>query len=178
MYLCWSVNTVVYLVLFATVVLRLIENTAMWVKCAGTKFSSVACPALQHFLHYFTKARLSKNLTGHKMCVLMLSTSFRLKHFSFYEDMSEIWRNIYIGYSCYILTKIEFYLQIFEKYSNTKFHESLSIGNRVVPRGQTDMTKLIIAFRNFANASERETCGFETHSEVVCLLADRCNSCD
>jgi len=44
----------------------------------------------------------------------------------------------------------------FEKYSNTKFHENPSSGSRVVPCGrtgrQTDVTKLIVAFRTFANA--------------------------
>jgi hypothetical protein len=40
--------------------------------------------------------------------------------------------------------------------SNSKFHENLSSGGRIVTCGrtdrQTDMTKLIIAFRNFAHA--------------------------
>ena len=52
---------------------------------------------------------------------------------------------------------------IFEKYSNTKFHANPLGGNRVLPCGwtdgrrdrQTDMTKLIIAFRNFVNARKR-----------------------
>jgi hypothetical protein len=34
--------------------------------------------------------------------------------------------------------KREFYRQIFEKYSNIKFHENPSSGNRVVSCGQTD----------------------------------------
>jgi hypothetical protein len=46
--------------------------------------------------------------------------------------------------------------QIFEKYSNIKFHKILSNGSRVVPCGrtdrQTDMMKLIVIFCNFANA--------------------------
>jgi len=49
--------------------------------------------------------------------------------------------------------------QIFEKYSNTKFHENPFIGSRV-PCGmtderideKTDMTKLIFLSRNCANA--------------------------
>jgi hypothetical protein len=49
--------------------------------------------------------------------------------------------------------------QIFEKSPNIKFQENPSSGSRVVPCGQTDgrtdrwtdMTKLIVAFRNFAN---------------------------
>jgi hypothetical protein len=55
--------------------------------------------------------------------------------------------------------KLEFSQQIFDKYSNAKFHENPSIGSRVVPCGktdgrtdvQTDMTKLIVAFRNFGS---------------------------
>ena len=46
----------------------------------------------------------------------------------------------------------------FEKYSNTKFHENPSSGSRVVPCGQTvgrrNMTKLLVAFRNFTNPSK------------------------
>jgi hypothetical protein len=49
--------------------------------------------------------------------------------------------------------KLEFSRQIFEKYTSIKFHENPSSGRRVVPcgqmNGQTDMTKLIAAFRNF-----------------------------
>jgi len=45
---------------------------------------------------------------------------------------------------------------IFEKYSNTKFHSNPSSRSRVVPCGraaaQTDITKLIVVFRNVANA--------------------------
>jgi hypothetical protein len=56
--------------------------------------------------------------------------------------------------------KLEFSRQIFEKYLRITFYENLSSGSRVVPCGraggwrdrQTDMTKLIVAFRNFANA--------------------------
>jgi len=52
--------------------------------------------------------------------------------------------------------KLEFSRQFFfEKYSNTKFHETPSNGSRVVPLrtdGRTDKTKLIVAFCNFANA--------------------------
>jgi len=66
-------------------------------------------------------------------------------------QMSEITR-----YSYNILMKLEFSRHIFEKYSNIKFHENPSCGSRVVPcghtDGQTDMTKLIVAVRNFANA--------------------------
>jgi hypothetical protein len=41
-------------------------------------------------------------------------------------------------YSCLILIKLEFSWQIFENYSNTRFHENLSSGRRIVPYGRTD----------------------------------------
>jgi len=34
--------------------------------------------------------------------------------------------------------KLEFFRQIFEKYSNIRFHENPSSGSRVVPCGQTE----------------------------------------
>jgi len=64
-------------------------------------------------------------------------------------------------YSSQILTKLELSQQIFKKYSNTKFY---SYGSQVLPCGRrdtqtdgrtkrkTDITKLMVAFRNFANA--------------------------
>jgi len=58
--------------------------------------------------------------------------------------------------SCRFVMKLKFSWQIFEKFSILKFHENPSIGRRVVPCGytdrRTDMTKLIVALRNFANA--------------------------
>ena len=48
--------------------------------------------------------------------------------------------------------KLEFSRQIFDNYSNTRFHENPSSGSRAVPCGLTDMAKLTVAFRIFANA--------------------------
>jgi hypothetical protein len=54
--------------------------------------------------------------------------------------------------------KLEISRQIFEKYSNIKFHENPCGGSRSVPcrqtNGQTDVMKPIVAFRNFAQASK------------------------
>jgi hypothetical protein len=55
-------------------------------------------------------------------------------------------------YSCQIFKKLEFSRKIFEKYSNVTFHKNLSGGSRVLPCGRTDMSKRMVAFRNFANA--------------------------
>jgi hypothetical protein len=59
-----------------------------------------------------------------------------------------------------IVMELEFSVQIFKKYKNMKFYENLPSGSRVVssglrPRETTrqrdrhNMTKLIVAFRNF-----------------------------
>jgi hypothetical protein len=49
--------------------------------------------------------------------------------------------------------KFEFYRQIFEKYSNIPVHENPPVAAQLFHAdGQTDMTKLIVAFRSFANA--------------------------
>jgi len=46
---------------------------------------------------------------------------------------------------------------MFEKYQkNIKFHENASSGSRTVPCRRTDTTKLIVAFRNFANAPKTD----------------------
>jgi hypothetical protein len=54
--------------------------------------------------------------------------------------------------------KLEFSLQIYEKYLNIKFRANPSGGSGVDPRGRTDMTKLKDAFRNFAKASKTGYC--------------------
>jgi hypothetical protein len=51
--------------------------------------------------------------------------------------------------------KLEFSVQIFEKYLDIKFSGNPFSGSRIVPSGQTggrtDMTKLVVALRNFTN---------------------------
>jgi len=48
--------------------------------------------------------------------------------------------------------KLDLFRHIFEKCSNIKFNDNPSSESRVFLCGQTDMTKLIVVFRNFANA--------------------------
>jgi len=55
--------------------------------------------------------------------------------------------------------ELEFSRQIFENSSNIKFHVNPSSGSRIVGSQQTDgrpdMTKLILTFRDFANATKK-----------------------
>jgi len=66
-----------------------------------------------------------------------------------------------VCYSCQFLISFDFYRQIFEKKLYTNLNEDPSSGRRVVSCGhsdavrRTDMTKLMLAFRNFAKATEK-----------------------
>jgi hypothetical protein len=71
-------------------------------------------------------------------------------------------------YYCEILRQLEFSRQIFEN-THIKFHENPSSGSRVVPCGRIDMTKLIVAFRNFANAPKTIRGRYSHVSAAHCL---------
>ena len=84
---------------------------------------------------------LRKKLLNLK-CVLIFSTKFCLRHFSFWgrgereRNQLDITINVHIfpwstRYSRQIFKKLEFSGQIFEKYSNVNSNENLSIGSRV-----------------------------------------------
>jgi len=94
------------------------------------------------------------------MCALILSTtSARNIFFHFWKKWAKSDQKCILVFmwstrhSCQILTKLEFFKQIFEKYSYLKFHENASSESRV-PCGrtdrQTDKTRLTVVFRNFA----------------------------
>jgi hypothetical protein len=74
-------------------------------------------------------------------------------------------------YTLIILMILEFSRQIFEKVSSIKFHENPSSGSRVVPCGQTDMKKPVVAFRNIANAPNKTSKRSSTHPDTVPLRA-------
>ena len=57
--------------------------------------------------------------------------------------------------------KFEFSRQVFQISSNIAFHQNSSSGSQVVPdarrTGRQDIAKLIVAFRNFVNATKNGT---------------------
>ena len=60
-------------------------------------------------------------------------------------------------YFCQILMKLAFSRQILEKLSNTKFHENMFSGEpscSMRTDGQIDITKLIIVFCQFSDATK------------------------
>ena len=72
--------------------------------------------------------------------------------------------------------KLEFSRQIFEIYSHINVHENPSSGSRVVLCGQmdgrTDITKLIVPFRNFANSSN-----YIVFLPILRIITEICEYC-
>jgi hypothetical protein len=76
-------------------------------------------------------------------------------------------------HSCQILIKLELSWLIVKKYLNTKFHENPSGRSRFVLCVQTDITKLIANFRNFANAPKIHSTGYERASTYCKIIRPR-----
>jgi hypothetical protein len=125
------------------------------------------------FFHIFSyTARFSKKkVAEHKMCWFSVQ---RLSETVFILRRTE--RDMIKNVNCssckvpVILVAFQWNLsfspQALENYSSTKFHENPSSWSRVVPcgrrDGQTGMTKLVGAFRNFANAPINKHSFFHT----------------
>ena len=95
-------------------------------------------------------------------CVFIFSTILSEEFLILRRNERDMIRNVHWS-SCTVplfLSDFNEIRQIFEKYSNTKFHKSPSRGSRVVPcrradvraKRQTDTAKLTAAFSNLANS--------------------------
>ena len=100
------------------------------------------------------------------MCVLIFSTTFvwNISHFkknwARYDHKCMSVCTSSSRYSCHILMKLEFSRQIFEK-KNTQYQISWKCVDwepttSMRADGRTDITKQIVAFRNFANVSTKQ----------------------
>ena len=70
-------------------------------------------------------------------------------------------------YSCRILMKLEIFGRFSKTAQMSSFIKIRLMGAELFNAdGQTDLTKLIVAFRNFANAPKNE----RRESRIVCLL--------
>ena len=69
--------------------------------------------------------------------------------------------------------KLELSRQIFEKYSSIKFHENPSSESRV-PCGRTDITKHIVAFRNFSNGPKNAGVYCDVEGRQNPVIQKRC----
>ena len=132
-----------------------------------------------HKQHDFRRKSLE-----HKMCVLIFSTlSFEtfLIQRRFQQDII-INLHVFISsihYSFEILIELEFCRQVFQKCSNIKFQDNPFGGNRVVScrqtDGRTDITKLIVASRNFANAPSKVMSQWDKWPTFNDAVTDICN---
>jgi hypothetical protein len=119
------------------------------------------------FQHYLINGMTfgGGEVTEHRMCFLVFSTTFVLntahskKNWPGCDQKCILVFMWSTRYCCPTLMKLEFSRYIFENYPNIEFHENSSSGSRAVPCGQkerrTDMTALIVAFRNFANPPKK-----------------------
>ena len=113
------------------------------------------------FPHYLINGAIFENVLLNIKCVLIFSTTFvwnvshSKKNWASFDQKSILTFRYSTSYSCPSLIKLESSQQIFEKYSSFKFNENPSSGSQVVPCEQTDVTKLTVAFRNFAKSDQK-----------------------
>jgi hypothetical protein len=135
---------------------------------------------LSHKRHGFRK-----KVTEDKMCILMLSTGFVRSISHSKKKLARYDRSCILVYVKYPIFLSDFnenwiFSTDFRKklWKFVHWKPSFSVWTEERTDGEIDMTKLIIAFRNFMSAPKRQACGYKTHSEVVCLMADWCNCTD
>ena len=118
--------------------------------------------ALSLTRHHFRKRKVIEQ----KMCILILCTTFvwnipnsEMNWARYdYKCIGPLVLMHSTLYSCQILMTLEFWTD-FRKDSNIKFHENLFSGGpcwSTRTDGRTDLTKLILVFRNFAKAPRNQ----------------------
>ena len=132
-------------------------------QCACAMLSSVACPFVQHFfpiLSHKWQGFVKKNIE-HKMCVLILSTTLARKisystqkWASFDQNCAQVFMYIVLC-SCRILARLEFSLQIFEKFPNVRFLKSRPVGAQLFRAdGRTDGWTARQTWRSYSRFSQ------------------------
>ena len=154
-------------------------------QCACTIPSSVSS-ALQYFSTLSHKPYVfrEKKSAVNKMCFdfvckFVWNISHSKKEWTRYDQKCILIFMWSTPYSCPVLMIPEFSPRIYEKSSNTKFRENSSRGSRVASCGRTDMTKLTVALRNFAQSDykcnhpfqffRRDTLGSSKHVFELCV---------
>jgi len=123
-------------------------------------------PLYSIFPHRLKKRRDLKKkekVIEHDMCVLIFSTTvvWNISHSK--DNFSEIWSQMYIGlqlqYSLFFSDSNETSIFLTDFYKILKYQISWKSfqWEPSCSYGQTDMTKLVVVFRNFANATEKES---------------------
>ena len=123
----------------------------------------MASPAVQYFPHCNNRYDFGKNtLASTKVCFDFLH-KFCLKHPILRRTERDMIKHVYLS-SCKVRKFLSDFNEcwisrnIFEKFSSIKFPENPSNESRVVPCQtdvRTDITNLIVVFRNFAKAPKK-----------------------
>jgi hypothetical protein len=114
--------------------------------------------------HYLTNGAIFRKLLNIQnvfwFFLQLLSETFLILRTT-ERDMIKMYIDLHVKYPLFLsdFNDTLIFWKDFRKYSNMKLHENPSSGSRVVSCGrqdrQTDMTKLMVAFRNFANAPKK-----------------------
>ena len=114
-------------------------------QCACAILSPVACPALQYFSTVSPKRNdFRKKCVQYKTRIFIFSPVLVWRIFHSKNSWATYCQNLTLVsvystiYSCPIIMNLEFSGQLFEKYTNIKFHENPSSGSPFVPCGRTD----------------------------------------
>jgi hypothetical protein len=121
--------------------IRITSSECVLVSLGIQNAMGMACPALKHLFTISHKWHNLKKKRSYwtKKSVSIFSTTFvwnishYTKNLARYYHQCTFFFMLSIHNSCQILMKIEFSQQMFEQYSNIKFHVSLSSGSQVVP---------------------------------------------
>jgi len=116
----------------------------LWPACLAVHSFSSLSHKRQDFLKkllnlkcvlWFSLQLLSETFVVKRRSEWHMDIGLHVRYLLFLSDFNETW----------------IFMTDFQKYSSIKFHENLSSGSWVVPCRETDMTKLIVTFCNFAN---------------------------
>jgi len=147
-------------------------------QCACAILSSVACPALPYFFHIISQtARFSAGRDYWTQNVFWFSLQLLSETFLILRrNGRDIITNAHRP-SCKIpvvIVRFSWNLNFLNRFSKTT-HENPSSGGPTVPCGRTGMTKLTVAFNNFANVHKNETLSLRRPIRQLLGLS-HCNS--
>ena len=141
-------------------------------------------PIYNIFPHYLINGTIFQKRCRTQIMCFYFPYSFCLKHFSFWEDLSEMYSKpssgLHSKYSSF-LSDFKTWILSLESFSkNTQrsnFMKIRPVGAEMFRAerredGRTDITKLIVAFRNFWNAPKTK-CFIGLHFSGVLLRTDQ-----
>ena len=134
-------------------------------QCACAILSSVACPALQYFSHYLINGMIFEKMLWNLKCAFRLSLHLLSETFPILRrnerDMIKKYIGLHVKYPLFIV-RFHWNLNFLDSFSKnthiSNFMKIRPVGAELFHAdGRTDMTKLIVAFRNFSKAPKTGT---------------------